>query len=202
MKLWWHLGFVVLLAGCLQTRETMEDGGDGRATLREQMKALQAKSAQQELRIDEILAEVRALNGKMSSFTPSTGASQETSSQEVEQLKARLKVYEEALEKLDQEIRLLKKSGTSSASSLPAGDLAKGDFFFEQKNWSEAIRAYESYRQKNPKGKNYPKATLRIALAFQSMGMNNEAKAFFQEVASQYPKSDEARVASSRLSNM
>ncbi len=202
MRLWILSTLSLLMIGCLQTRETMEDGGGERSNLREQMKALQARSAQHEIRMDEILEEVRRLNGKVDAAA-GLGPKAE-SSDEVTQLKSRLKVYEEALEKLDAEVRSLKqrRSTSAPAAKVPPGDLAAGDFHYDQKQWSEAIRSYEAYRQKNPTGKNYPKATLRIALAFQSMGMNKEAKAFFQEVASQYPQTDEARIASSRLSHL
>lgn len=200
----WFFGILCLfLVGCLQTRETIADGGGERTTLREQMKGLQSQMAQQQMRMDELMAEMRQLNGRVEDVR---GQSAVDSQQEVTELKLRLKVYEEALEKLDREVRALKTGKPSAAApaapKVPPGDLAAGDFHFERKSWAESIRAYEAYRQKNPQGKNYPKATLRIALAFQSMGMNTEAKAFFQEVASQFPSSEEARIASSRLSHL
>ena len=133
MRIWILGGLVVLCAGCLQTREAMEDGGAERASLREQMKALQARSAQQEIRLDELMAEVRRLTGKVDTAGSPAAPRGES---EVTQLKERLKVYEEELEKLNREIRSLKqghKTSSRTAPQVPAGDLAAGDYHYDQK---------------------------------------------------------------------
>ena len=75
----------------------------------------------------------------------------------------------------------------------------KAEKFFKQENWKSAIVHYEKYRAQNKKGKFYEQATLQIGLCFQQLKMQKEAKVFFREVVSSFPKSAFAKEAKKQL---
>ena len=59
--------------------------------------------------------------------------------------------------------------------------------------------AYQKFRDQNPKNKKFAKATLKIGLAFNELGLKDEAKTFLEEVVAKFPQSEEAKQAKSKL---
>jgi TolA-binding protein len=89
-----------------------------------------------------------------------------------------------------------------AAEATGKGPYALAEEKFDQKNWKEAILEYEKYRKANPKGKQFSTATYKIGVAFQELGLNDEAKAFYEEVISKFPKTKDADRASTRMKNL
>ena len=88
-----------------------------------------------------------------------------------------------------------------------AAEAAKNPFAvaeekFEKKSWREAILDYEKYRKANPKGKQVATATYKIGVCFQELGLADDARAFYEEVVSKYPKAKEASKAQTRLKKL
>ena len=78
----------------------------------------------------------------------------------------------------------------------------KAEKFFKTENWKSAIVHYEKYRAQNKKGEFYGRATLQIGLCFQKLKMQKEAKVFFREVVSSFPKSAVAKEAKQKLAGL
>lgn len=129
--------------------------------------------------------------------------------------------YEEELRKmeakiasLEQELATVKAAKVESKPTPSAGSIAgaisgkgktpydEGEDLFNAKKWKEAIVAYQKYRDTYPKGKMYADSTYKIGVAFQELKMNEEAKAFFDEVVSKFPKSKEAKKAAFRMKTL
>lgn len=85
------------------------------------------------------------------------------------------------------------------SKSEPKGAYDEAESAFLKKEWKTAILSYQSYRDANPKGKNYADATYKIGVSFQELKMKDEAKVFFEEVLQKFPKSPSARKAKFRL---
>jgi TolA-binding protein len=75
----------------------------------------------------------------------------------------------------------------------------QGEEQFKAKQWKDAILDYERYRKANPAGKHFAAATYKIGVAFQELGMTDEAKAFYDELVAKFAKTKEAKAASQRL---
>ena len=129
----------------------------------------------------------------------------------------KFQAYEEALKKLEGEVAALNeevvKLKTAPPPSPPApvveaapvvkkNAYGEGEERFAAKKWKEAIVSYQKYRDSNPKGSKFADSTYKIGVSFQELGMKDEARAFYEEVNSKYPKSAEARKASIRLKTL
>jgi len=87
----------------------------------------------------------------------------------------------------------------------PSGKLAedayflRGESLFRQKIYKKAILDYANFPDKFNKSPLYPKALLKIGLAYEALSMKDEAKAFFQDLIEKFPKSHEAKEAKKHL---
>lgn len=201
--------------GCLQTRTSTAER-EQKDVLRDQVKSMQATSANQNSRYEELQESMRALNGRLESLESKIDSvrndkltTQNQMAQGDQRTQEKMRAYEEAISKLEQEVQSLGAAVSAKSEAmeqvkkeeqaLSANPLEVADQRYAKKNWKDAILAYEKYRQENPKGKHYPKATLRMAQSFEEMGLKKEAKAFYEEIVNEYPKSAEAKVAQTRL---
>lgn len=75
-----------------------------------------------------------------------------------------------------------------------------GESFYKLKNYQKAIVAYSQFPEKFTKSSYHPKALLRIAECFEAMNMKEDAKAFYQNLVDQFPKTAEGKLAKKRLS--
>ena len=67
--------------------------------------------------------------------------------------------------------------------------LMEAEKLFKKRSYENAISAFQKYRDENPSGQYYPEATFYIGQSFKELKMPIEAKVFFQEIVSSYPKS-------------
>lgn len=154
-------------------------------------------------RVEEAENQVRELRESMIELANSR-------QKEREEAAARLQAYEEAIRKLETQIESLKTTPAKAASpkkevkkkSNLREDYYKGEEFFRQKKWKEAIVSYQRYREDYPKGKFYADATYNIGICFVQLGLKDESKSFFEEVKVKFPKSPLAKKAEKQLKSL
>ncbi len=217
------LSLPLVLAGCLQTRETQKEHEE-KQVLQKQLSTLQTTSADTNVRFQDIEEEnrrlvgrVEALEVKLAQFT----SKNEKSSGAIDaKLKENNEIYKEEFGKINVELTQIKeqlvamqaegrraaeaRAAAETTASAKNSDGAKdafkvGEAKFEKKSWKEAILDYEKYRAQHPKGKYFAAATYKIGVCFQELGMSEEAKAFYEEVIAKYHKTKDSEKAHARL---
>lgn len=216
-------GLLISTVGCLQTRSDMREG-EQRQVLQTQVSTLQKSTADVGSRFAELEEQIRFLNGrievlenKLASAHNENEAIRRNSVESVQNQNQKFQIFQEALTKAEQDQMALraelaslraemmaqqsqKAAAASKASNKNAYEL--GDDHFEKKEYRQAILEYQRYREKNPKGKSFASATYKIGVSFQELGLRDEARSFYEEVVSKYPKSDEARKSKTRLQKL
>lgn len=132
----------------------------------------------------------------------------------------RFATYEEAIKKLETQVtelseevnRLKAPAPLPSPQKLTQPEAAsggklhtsydEGEDHFGAHKWKEAILNYQKYRDSSPKGKFYADSTYKIGVCFQELGMKDEARSFYEEVAAKFPKSKEAKKAVLRMKSL
>jgi TolA-binding protein len=218
--------FFVFATGCLDTRDDIREQEDKHA-LQTQVVSLQRNTADQSARYQDIQEELRALTGRievmetqMSQLSSRQQKGDDDGNKRTADLQEKIKLLADtvsvlqnqmnelqqqalaaqaAAEQQEQETKVNKETAHTSSGKA---QLELGNKEFDKKNWKKAIVAFEKYRSANPKGKSYANATLKIGQSFQELAMNQEARAFYEEVVTKYPKSDEAKKAASRLKKL
>ncbi len=94
------------------------------------------------------------------------------------------------------------KEQLAEANAKPTGDLEKADKFFTEGKWEKAAQEFETYRKRNPKSQELAIVTYKIGVCFQELGLQSEAKTFFNNVVKQYPNSKASKFAKFRLENL
>lgn len=177
-------------------------------------------------RFEEYDEQMRNFSGKMDGLEEKSNqlyslmtAEREAAAKDKQLQEQKLAAYEEALKKLESEMQQLNEqiaqlkaaqapAPAPSASHPNAGSKAgktpydEGEEHFNARNWKQAIFSYQQYREKFPKGKLYGDATYKIGVCFQELGQKEDARAFFDEVSSKFPKSKEAKKASIRMKSL
>ncbi len=204
------------LSGCLMTRGDVKEV-EQKKNVQDQVITLQRTNADQNSRFAEVNSDLRELSGRVDvvenkinivarQSIERTGGEANRS----QELEKKLVLMQEEMAKvegqiiiLNQELQGLKSGRESKTETDGAGKeknlLESADDHFAKREWKKAILSYQRYRDQNPKSKKFAKATLRIGFSFQELGMNDEAKTFFEEVVSKFPDSSEAKSAKSKL---
>jgi TolA-binding protein len=213
-----------VFCGCLQTRREME-AQEEKQVFQTQISTLQKTKVDADMRIQDIEGQFRSLNGKLESLDNKIdkiaaqqkavdGANGEKNKELAEQMKA----YEEEITKLrermtalETELQAAKAAEASGKKDKDSKEKAAGgeknsyqqaEELFSKKDWKNAIVGYQKYRDKNATGKKYADATYKMGVCFEELGMQSEAKVFFDEVVEKFGKSPEARKARFRLSKL
>jgi tol-pal system protein YbgF len=74
-----------------------------------------------------------------------------------------------------------------------------GECYFFEKNYEKAILEYEKVTKNFPKGKKVPYALLKQGLSFLNLKDKTSAKLLLQQVIRDYPNTNQARIARSKL---
>ncbi|MEN6624338.1 MAG: tol-pal system protein YbgF [Smithella sp.] len=74
-----------------------------------------------------------------------------------------------------------------------------GECYFFEKNYEKAILEYEKVSKNFPKGKKVPYALLKQGLSFLKLKDKTSAKLLLQQVIRDYPNTNQARIARSKL---
>ena len=102
------------------------------------------------------------------------------------------KEYEEAIELFS---AYLKNPGKLAEDAI----FLRGEAHYQQKEYKKAIVDSSKFPEKYSKSKKMPVALLRIGQSFDALGMKDDARGFYQELAEKFPKSTEARKIRARL---
>jgi TolA-binding protein len=208
---------ILNLTGCLKTRTDIGEE-ENKRSVQQQVSKLQKTNADTESRFSEMNDEIRSLNGKVESLEhkiQTNGQSRDKSQGQLEQQLAetnkRLLAVQEELQKVQSQVKmlgeeLLKMGSVQAASAAVDGEAGKktdilklAESSFAKKNWRDAATYFEKYRETHPNGKKYGEATLKIGIAFQELGMKDDAKTFFSDVIEKYPNTPIAKQAKDRL---
>ena len=215
------IGLLVLsTVGCvgLRTREEVNEMESSKQA-HSQVNQLQKQKADADNKVVALQDELRQLNGRLDMLErrsqEGTGTAAGPSNTDVieqmkifEQQNAAMKMKVEELEaklavaqkaQATSAVAAVEKSVPSSAKEKDKDSYEAAEDHFNKKEWKTAILSYQSYRDANPKGKNYSDATYKIGVSFQELKMKDEAKVFFEEVLQKFPKSPAARKAKFRL---
>jgi len=213
----------LLTSGCLQTRSNLKEQEE-KQVLRKQVVNLQQSTADVSSKFNEVDEDLRKTNGRIEALDARMTQIKDRAEKNDFALESKFKeqdtkfqAFREELQKMQAELSEVKASNAALQAAFQAGGAPSssgsgknsdknpfelGDSRFEQKAWREAIFAYEDYRKSYPKGKNFGAATYKIGVCFQELGMLDDAKPFYDEVISKFPKSKEADRARSRLKAM
>lgn len=214
------------LTGCLETRSGQKEQEE-KQVLRKQVSTLQQSTADVSSRFNEIEDDLRKTNGRAESLDARITQIKDRAEKndfalenKIKEQDAKFTAFREEMSKLQTELAEVKASNQALQAALQAGAAAgassaatgggtsdknafdRGEAKFEAKAWRDAIFAYEEYRKANPKGKHFTTATYKIGVSFQELGMNDDAKLFYEETISRSPKAKEADRARSRLKNL
>jgi len=74
--------------------------------------------------------------------------------------------------------------------------------YFKQRNWEEAILAFDTLVNNYPQSEFVPGGFLRMGICFYENGQISDARLFFKKVIDTYPNSKEAEIAKKKLRNM
>lgn len=204
-------------AGCaLETRGGNKEQEE-RQVLRKQVNTLQASNADVNARFQDLEDGQRRMNGRLEAMETRVGQAGSVASKAGAAADQRVKdldaAYREEFVKMKTEVEALRSqvaelkegqrqgaaAAAAAASKAEKDPYAAAEDKFDSKSWREAILDYERYRKANPKGKQFANATYKIGVSFQELGMVDEARAFYEEVISKFPKSKDAGLASKKL---
>lgn len=215
----------LIFTGCLKTRSEVKDV-EQRQVLQQQVSSLQKERADSGQQIESVNEELRELRGRLEIAEAKAG----TASSEVEKARKGLSeqnqesgrkvdLLQETLAKMDAqmqaqnaEIAALKAEiaakaarenvAAASSSSGKHDHYEEGLDHFQAKNWKKSILSFQKYRDANPKGKKFAEVTYLMGVSFQELGMKDEARTFYEEVESKFPKSNEAKKAHTRTKSL
>jgi TolA-binding protein len=207
------------LSGCFKTRNDISEEENKKA-VQQEVTRLQKNTADAESRFGEINDEIRNLNGKIETLdnkiqtnAQNRDKSQGLADQQLAETNKRVMALQEEMQKIESQMKFLSdemvkissSQATAATAALSSDAGKKTDYFksaeafFAKKKWKEAATYYEKYRSSEPNGKKFGLATLRIGIAFQELGLKDDAKTFFDDVVDKYPHTALAKLAKDRL---
>jgi len=214
------------LTGCLKTRTDVRET-EQKHVIQQEVSKLQRTNADASSRFADVEEDVRGLRGRIEVLEHQKGlGSQEADSAKkfaVEQsadankkillLQEGLSNLEKTVFQLNAEVNALRAekaalvAQNTAAQAKAAADAKKNSYelgqeFFDQKDWKKAILNFQKYRDESPSGKKFNDATYKMGVAFQELGMKEEAKTFYDELVSKSPASNEAKKAKIRLKGL
>jgi TolA-binding protein len=204
------------LTGCLDTRTAAKEQEE-KQVIKKQLTTLQQTNADVNTRFQDVDDELRKVNGRVEALENKQNQASSKTDKADKLVEGKLKdsdaAYREEFTKLHSEIAELKnqlasaqdemkRSAATEHASAIKNPFQAAEDKFEKKSWQEAILDYNRYIKASPKGKNVVQANYKIGICFQELGMNDDARAFFEGVIARYPKSKEAEKAKARLKSL
>ena len=210
---------LLLLSGCITTRSSLQAEQEKHEQLKER--------AEFENRLVEVSDETRTTLGRLEILERRIADSElqdksakEQKSEEFKKQNEKMDLLVESVSKLEEKLVKLNQEFTEcraeqarlSAAVQNAKEREKekekdpkkdhykdADLDFEKGQWKEAALGYQYYREKNPKGKFYARATYQMGLCFEKLKLMDEAKSFFEEITVRFPKSKYFELAQVKL---
>lgn len=217
---------LLLMSGCLKTRsevspteqsyiyrkKQMEDAKSLNGSTPTSTTAGSVDTGSAAVDSDEL---VRTLNGRIEVLENQVSQFQKEKENSLEASK--IAALQESLAKMELQIQKLEaeKAGVATqAAATPAKssdenlNIKKTTFdvaedLFSKKEWKKAILSYQKFIEESPKSKQVSDAKYKTGVAFQEMGLKDEALAFYEEVIVQYPNTTagkKAKIRSAQLS--
>jgi len=162
--------------------------------IRSQIDGMNAKLSDMESRIgaleDRLSIQSRQVSAAVSSVAPE--AAEEA------------RMYQKALRQINDSeyltavatLKTFKRKFPKSAYAADAGYWLS-ECYFAMRDYEQAIKGFQAMLDKYPRSKKAPSALLKQGYAFAELGMDTDAKVFFNNVIRKYPKSREAAEAKS-----
>jgi tol-pal system protein YbgF len=101
--------------------------------------------------------------------------------------------YESAADTFGTYLKIPKVAKADEATFL------RGESYFKIKQYKKAIVEFSKFPEKYTRSNRAPEALFKIGLSFEALGMNEDAKGFYQELVEKYPKSQEAKKARNKV---
>lgn len=95
--------------------------------------------------------------------------------------------YEESIQSLNQYFK------NPSLKTAEEATFLRAEAYYKLKDYKKAIVEYSKFPEKYSGSSRMPRALYKIGVAFDQMGMKEDAQAFYQELTDKYPKSSEAK---------
>jgi len=105
-------------------------------------------------------------------------------------------LYEQAIQYLDQ---YLQKNDQLDSKKAIEATYIRAESYYKLKQYKKAIVDFSKFPERYQKSPYHPKALLRIAESFNALGMKDDAKAFYSDLADKFPKTAEGKLAKKRL---
>lgn len=202
--------FSFFFSACLKTRSQLKDAETERVA-QEQVVSLQRTNAEALSKQDELMVSIRKTSGRLDELEHRI-EKQELLAKEAKEIQyqerladqKKIELLTEELENINKRLDALELPAKkpSDSKKTEASSFDDAEALFNDKKWKEAILAYQKYREEKPKGKFYVAATYKLGVAFQELGMKDEAKVFYEEILQRFAKSDYAKKAQYRLSRL
>ena len=75
----------------------------------------------------------------------------------------------------------------------------RAESYFNLKDFKKAIVDYSKFPEKFTRSSHMPQALYKIGLSFEALGMKEDARSFYAELAEKFPKSAEAKKVKAKL---
>lgn len=75
----------------------------------------------------------------------------------------------------------------------------RAESYYATQQYKKAILDYQKFAEKFTSSKHVAQSLLKLGMSFESLGMKEDAKPFYQELIEKYPKSAEAKKAKAKL---
>lgn len=199
--------------GCLKTRDDVDEQ-EQRQVMQQQVSTLQQKNADSNTRLTDMEAAIRETSGKIDVVDAKLKSRETQVSQELQlqadnqmALAKKMDLIQEEVLQLKAEIQALQGSSHAKTDAKKPISSKKTNWDeanekYKMKDWKQSILAFQKFREDNPKSARVPEAIYKIGVSFQELGMNNEAKSFYDELIVKYPKSPDATKAKSKVKNL
>lgn len=217
------LAVSLLVTGCLTTRSDLQGGTQQKS----EIDVIREEKTQGLMRLTQIEEQLRSMNGRMEvleSQAQNQGATrgEAINNESFMRLEEKFDILRKAVDELDRKVSG-KKSGSvsnkkalksvkalplkktpdvkkkASMASIKSTPFDRAEGHLKNNNFIKAIDGYQKYRELNPNGLRYDRATYNIGIAFSKMGFHDEAKVFFEEVSRDGKDSSLAKMAKAHL---
>ena len=209
--------FIFTLSACETTFTTREDGMSRTRSV-PPISDVRKQNADLNVKLMNYEEDLRIKDGRIEELEVYIKQLENQNKSEVKTLKEELEAYKDSLAQINKEkaellkeLALMKEDYKETNKKLkwantPAKKMLEtGDKLFDEKKWTDAVTAYQSYREKATKKKtaDYAMVTYKIGVCFQELGLKDEAKTFYKSVVDGFDKNFKAhKFASYRLSQL
>ncbi len=181
---------ITRLAGRIEDleRDKRNESGKVNASTREELKKLESRIAELEQAQVNMIEAIK----KIQETPPPPPADTESYLDKGKSLYEAGK-FEGAIDAFTNYLKGSKPKKAEQATFLRA------ESFYKLKQYKKAIVDYSKFPEKYIKSSFMPQALYKIGLSFDNLGMNEDAKGFYQEVVEKFPKSAEGKKARAKL---